>query len=446
MGGKSRIQNSEFRKRHAAQRPSSFILHPSSFPRRPAFTLTELMIVISIMAILAGLGAAAMTGATNLAREHRAGTMITKIDQLIMERYEGYRTRTVPVKIPMNVYWLPTGSVNSGGGRIAAMFRLNAIRDLMRMELPDRKSDVIDPPCDCDPRPGNDSFNNPYAYYMPQPALQKAYQRLAIRQTQSQPPTLATLATKWTEQNQGSECLYLILSTMRDGDKQALDYFDATEIGDTDGDGMNEILDGWGTPIEFVRWPAGYAENPGPDGQWGRAGVDDDGDNVIDNISEAGWPGSDDSIALQNTLITTPRTVQTKNYLRAPDPFDPVKVHAVDPINPASPAFTLFATNYTPGYNLHPLIVSAGPDKKFDIVRDLVDPAIVPTGPFYHYASQVQINNSWTTLNPFVAIQVQLGPAAAQLTIPIGTVGDVDGDGYPGYADNITNHDRASEQ
>src|SRR5205085_10035126 len=176
-----------------------------------------------------------------------------------------------------------------------------------------------------------------------------------------------------------------------------------------DGDGMKEILDGWGTPIEFVRWPAGYAENVGPDGAWGRAGIDDDGDGIVDNISEAGWPGSDDFLPTAQTLVSV-RTIQTKNYIRAPDPFDPVKVHAVDPLNPTSP--TLFGTSYTPGYNLHPLIVSAGPDKKFDIVRDLVDPAATPSGPFYRYASQVQANNTYLTLNPFVAIQVRVGPTA----------------------------------
>jgi len=386
------------------------------------------------MAIMAGLGVSAMNGATNMAREHRAATMLDKIDQLVMERYEGYRTRTVPIKIPAAIYQ------SANGSRIAAIVRLNALRDLMRMELPDRKSDVMDPPCDCLP-----DFGGPPVLLglTAQPSLQRAYQRIAMRETNT--TTLLTLAGVWTEQHQGSECLYLILSTFRDGDKAALDYFDATEIGDADGDGMKEILDGWGTPIEFIRWPAGYAENVGPDGAWGRANVDDDGDNVTDNISEAGWPGSDDFTPVLNTLMTSPRTIQTKNYIRAPDPFDPVKVHAIDPLN-STTLPTLFGANYTPGYNLHPLIVSAGPDKKFDIVRDLVDPAAVPGGPFYHYASQVQINNSYLTLNPFVGLAVTVGPAATQVTVPIGTPADVDGDGYPGYADNITNHDRASEQ
>src|SRR5262245_50018619 len=135
--------------------------------RRNGFTLTELMIVIAIIAILAGLGVSAMSGATNLAREHRAGTMLDKIDQLIMQRYEGYRTRTVPVRIPVGT-----------APRLAAMIRLNAIRDLMRMELPDRKSDVIDPPCDVVPDPAPTTA---VTYYMTQPSLHRSYQRIAMK-------------------------------------------------------------------------------------------------------------------------------------------------------------------------------------------------------------------------------------------------------------------------
>ncbi len=32
----------------------------------------------------------------------------------------------------------------------------------------------------------------------------------------------------------------------------------------------------------------------GPDNAWGRSGVDDDGNGIVDDIGEAGWPGSDD--------------------------------------------------------------------------------------------------------------------------------------------------------
>src|SRR5262249_24881274 len=100
--------------------------------------------------------------------------------------------------------------------------------------------------------------------YMQACALQKSYFRLAVRQLGGNPNNPATFAVlnSRTDQNEGAECLYLILSTIRDRDKQALDYFDGIEIGDTDEDGMKEILDGWGTPIEFLRWAPGYLNTP----------------------------------------------------------------------------------------------------------------------------------------------------------------------------------------
>src|SRR5262245_53093415 len=112
--------------------------------RRRAFTLAELMIVIAIIAILAGLGFAAMNGATNLAREHRTGAQIAKIDQLIGERYEGYRTRAVPVKIlnPLDPNRQPIFYA-SQPSRDNALLRLLALRALMRMELPDRRTDIV---------------------------------------------------------------------------------------------------------------------------------------------------------------------------------------------------------------------------------------------------------------------------------------------------------------
>jgi hypothetical protein len=102
---------------------------------------------------------------------------------------------------------------------------------------------------------------------------------------------------------------------MHDGDKQALDFFTPDEIGDTDGDGMKEILDGWGQPIEFLRWAPGFLP--------------------------------------QNGAITTQDP-------SVPDPFDPLKV---DP---------RWRTGATP-FALRPLIFSAGPDRRYDIATQLVD-------------------------------------------------------------------------
>jgi hypothetical protein len=57
--------------------------------------------------------------------------------------------------------------------------------------------------------------------------------------------------------NQGAECLYMTIM-FATGDGEARTMFSAQDIGDTDDDGANEFLDGWGNPIQYIRWPAGF--------------------------------------------------------------------------------------------------------------------------------------------------------------------------------------------
>ena len=65
-------------------------------PRR-AFTLMELLIVLLIIAVLAALALTALQGAAEEARADRTRAIIQKLDQLIMQRYDGYRTQLFPM-------------------------------------------------------------------------------------------------------------------------------------------------------------------------------------------------------------------------------------------------------------------------------------------------------------------------------------------------------------
>lgn len=57
-----------------------------------------------------------------------------------------------------------------------------------------------------------------------------------------------------------SEMLYAILieSTGPYGSTMNRDDFAATEVADTDGDGLPEFVDAWGKPLQFFRWPVLY--------------------------------------------------------------------------------------------------------------------------------------------------------------------------------------------
>ena len=353
------------------------------------FTLMELLIVIGIIAILAALAAVGMVGAINQARAARTRSQINKIDILITEKYESYRTRAVRVPPSSNAI-------------ISAGNRLSALRELMRLEMPDQIADICTDAelTDVGSDGALDAFTSltdaKRAVLSIVPSVTCSYKRLAFRNSVAQ-------GKSWSTANQSAECLYLILSTMKDGDKSAIEFFTPDEIGDVDEDGMKEILDGFGRPIFFFRWAPGYSQMPGPDGQWGVAGSDDDGNGTTDDVFEAGWPTSDD---------ITPPTLQTRiawkhptnlNIEAAPDPFDPLKV---------DPRWT----TANPPFGLKPLIFSPGPDEISDITAV---PAHVHATPSMGHPAN----------DPYY-----LGASA----VP-GTPFDGNGDGVIS-ADNITNH------
>ena len=181
-----------------------------------AFTVIELMVVVAIIGLLMAIGMSAFAAAVAQSKVSRTKVIIAKLDQLVTERYESFRTRPVPIRT--------AGNLNI---RTASQNRLNALRELMRIEMPGCQQDVSTNPT-----------------LVSRTAISRGYQR--------------RVPASWSKTWEQAECLYLIIASMKDGDKSALDFFTRDEVGDTDGDGVPEILDAWGTPIQFIRWAPGY--------------------------------------------------------------------------------------------------------------------------------------------------------------------------------------------
>jgi prepilin-type N-terminal cleavage/methylation domain-containing protein len=242
------------------------------------FTVPELMIVVAILGLLVAFSFGAYNSAVAHSRASRTKVVIAKLDQLVMERWESYRTRPVPIRVndpTKPLTFVPPNHPQFA--QLAAQKRLYALREIMRMELPNTRADVLDNPV-----------------YVARTAINRGY--------------LRKVPSTWSETWQQAECLYLIVASMRDHDKSALDFFTNDEIGDLDQDGVPEILDGWGNPIQFIRWPVGYR-------------------------SDAPIP----AVTMQNSST--------------PDSFDPLKAHDFDG--------KLKVTTF----DLKPLIYSFGPDK-----------------------------------------------------------------------------------
>lgn len=200
---------------------------------RRGFTLVELLVVIAIIAILTSMVFGVYKAAQATAKEAATKATITKLHNIIMKRYESYLTRRVPISTAgLTPYQ-------------AAQDRLYAIRDIMRMEMPDRQFDI---PTDAGTG-GTATYDAPIVLpnsklSVPIPALGRLY----YNRITSKPPT-------GDGQNAAAEFLYMIVSM---GSPEAMEQFSQAEIGDTDGNGYPEFLDGWGRPIFFLRWAPGF--------------------------------------------------------------------------------------------------------------------------------------------------------------------------------------------
>lgn len=275
---------------------------PPQNPLRAGFTLVELMISIAIIAVMATFLMVALAGVTEKARVDRTKAQIAKINELIMEKWESYLYRRMPpASLPVVEQQL--GIKNWKLTKVAlSRDRIHALREMMRMELPAHREDVLKPAR---------MLRDPLTKNRYEPTLWRAYQ---ARKNSAK----VTTGIDWTMQHEGAECLYLILSQMRETDRSALEFFAESEIGDVDGDGMKEILDAWGHPIAWLRWAPGHIS------------------------------------PFQRPLSLDPEQ---------DDMFDMAKVGTGYSIDPARPRA------------LYPLIFSAGPDGLFGIVTGRVEPS-----------------------------------------------------------------------
>ncbi len=296
-------------------------------PPTTAFTLVELLVVMTILAILASMVLFALASAQESARYDKTQATISKLNALIMAKYESYRTRRVPITIP--------AGANTG---VAAQYRLDALRDLMRMEMPDRYSDITD-----DPVTYTDPSNPSTSPKISVPAVTRSYRK--------------QITSTKTDQFENAECLYLLV-TLGLGDPDIMEQFSPSEIGDTDGDGMLEFHDGWDRPINFLRWAPGFSSPLQP---WNV--------NATDALGNA---------------------TASPVYPTAHDPFDPLHIYkpaSGEPFfNPAVPAANQV---YPP---LYPLIYSPGPDHISDIQDGGGSPAM-------QYSTTSPKNNPYATVS-----------------------------------------------
>ena len=202
---------------------------------RRGFTMVEMLVTIAIIGVLSALAFGALQLARESARESATKATIAKLNNIILRRYESYKTRRVPI------------STSGLSFKIAAQVRLTTLREIMRMEMPERWSDIISPAAGTQPDPDGTvaihDFDGNQRTSICRPALSMIY---AHRYLNAAVPTA---------EYGPAECLYMLISM---GMPESMEQFHQSEIGDFDGDGYPEFIDGWGRPIMWLRCAPGF--------------------------------------------------------------------------------------------------------------------------------------------------------------------------------------------
>jgi prepilin-type N-terminal cleavage/methylation domain-containing protein len=245
---------------------------------RSAFTLVELLLVIAIIGILASLGLGIMAQAQEDAALAATRSRITLIEKILETELEEYEVRRSPVSVGTIA-----AMVNSSGLESNRMLlhirniKRMLIADLIRSEMPD----------------GTDTGGMVIGEF-PTMALQQYFSgQLNINVAnfglaQSNRPYSVRSWETWRDNHPGrttdtdgtdnifedaayrSELLFAVLSQIDIDGVPATETIGSNAIGDTDGNGFNEILDGWGRPM-FLQWQQVIMTGDPEEGIWEEA-------------------------------------------------------------------------------------------------------------------------------------------------------------------------------
>ncbi len=293
--------------------------------KRSAFTLVELLAVVAIIGILAGMSTLALNSATQAAKEAKTRGTILKLDTAMQLIFEEYEEKFEALEKVRNVADGSLVTISSGfAGRQADRAKLHFIRDMMRMEMPTTWEEAIDSAAADDaPKAKPIPLGT---FQVDVPGVSEFYWRARYNATAKH-----TDLTKINDELASAELLYLIIMNLN---PEAFESFNESEIGDYDGNGLYEFHDAWGNPIKFLRWaPAWMGTDKQPDVMTlGGAATKDD------------WKSPYDADADPDSELGKAMTAANNNFH---DPFDS---------NASDIAWFLY-----------PVIFSAGQDKEFDV-------------------------------------------------------------------------------
>ena len=180
---------------------------------RRAFSLVELLVVITLIVMLIAMMATALNSARASGAKQKTRASIMMLDSIIQQHYRATESMSVP----------------QGEDRGAA------IRKQITADMPDSWAEVAH--------------------------LQANPSDFKLARHRGYGATAAALSPSSTVAD--AECLFMIVMQGGLGDCLDCAGLSSIPVGDTDNDGAQEFLDAWGEPIRYVLWPGGFELPPG---------------------------------------------------------------------------------------------------------------------------------------------------------------------------------------
>ena len=204
---------------------------------RPGFTLVEMLVVIAIIGVLASLSAAAIFRWIGNQSQDTTETVLRDVYQVLERQMKAVVEKADKETIPASVLTM------AGNDQRRARVIWKKLR--LKQEFPTTFAEAL----------------NPYA---------APGSPISATDLPAKVPYVRALSKAVSGPGDSAACLLLALSQNRGGIRLSPDELPSNVLGDSNGDGVKELLDAWGKPISFYRWPTGNTEllsmNPAPAG------------------------------------------------------------------------------------------------------------------------------------------------------------------------------------
>jgi hypothetical protein len=298
---------------------------PHRGTHRPSFTLIEILVVIAIIATLMALTVSAVIRFLQTQREKNTQSIIGRIDSTLDKQWRHVISEATKEPIP--------DAVMNMAGNDPKVARVIYVKLRLKQEFPMGYYEALNP--------------------SPLPPIQDYVTKLnkvGILFANYPPPPAYTPPTP----EETSACLLMAIERNRGGVRLTADDLGLDTVR-TNSAGLKMLVDNWGTPLLFYRWPTldgGVdAANPATAGSKAQTVRDlQDGDGTLtDFANPSGWWNN------QNLRLQFEMQV---HLVSKPVAGTPPPIYTYAPT-------TAQAAPYA--YYMVPVIVSAGPNKKFGI-------------------------------------------------------------------------------